>query len=69
LPWVDHILPVVTNIVIVRLKEGIKAHEQVADLKAKGIRCAPFGPQYIRFVTHLNFDDEALAAFEQKINQ
>lgn len=69
LPWVDHILPVVTNIVIVRLKEGIKAHEQVADLKAKGIRCAPFGPQYIRFVTHLNFDDVALAAFEQQINQ
>lgn len=69
LPWVDHILPVVTNIVIVRLKEGIKAHEQVAALKAKGIRCAPFGPQYIRFVTHLNFDDAALAAFEQQINQ
>jgi threonine aldolase len=69
LPWVDHILPVVTNIVIVRLKEGIKAQDQVAELKAKGIRCAPFGPQYIRFVTHLNFDDEALAAFEQQINQ
>ena len=69
LPWVDHILPVVTNIVIVRLKEGIKAQDQVAELRAKGIRCAPFGPQYIRFVTHLNFDDEALAAFEQQINQ
>jgi len=69
LPWVDHILPVVTNIVIVRLKEGIKAQDQVAALKAKGIRCAPFGPQYIRFVTHLNFDDTALAAFEQQINQ
>ncbi len=69
LPWVDYILPVVTNIVIVRLKEGLKAHDQVAALKAKGIRCAPFGPQYIRFVTHLNFDDVALAAFEQQINQ
>ena len=69
LPWVDHILPVVTNIVIVRLKEGIKSQDQVAELKVKGIRCAPFGPQYIRFVTHLNFDDTALAAFEQQINQ
>ncbi|MHA8077135.1 threonine aldolase family protein [Aquirufa sp. TARAVU-A1A] len=69
LPWVDSILPVVTNIVIVRLKEGIQANEQVAALKAKGIRCAPFGPQYIRFVTHLNFDDAALAAFETQINQ
>jgi threonine aldolase len=69
LPWVDRILPVVTNIVIVRLKDGISANEQVAMLKAKGIRCAPFGPQYIRFVTHLNFDDVALAAFETQINQ
>ncbi|MEN9730532.1 MAG: L-threonine aldolase, partial [Bacteroidota bacterium] len=69
LPWVDSILPVVTNIVIIRLKEGITANEQVAVLKAKGIRCAPFGPQYIRFVTHLNFDDAALAAFEIQINQ
>jgi threonine aldolase len=69
LPWVDSILPVVTNIVIVRLKDGISANEQVAMLKAKGIRCAPFGPQYIRFVTHLNFDDVALAAFETQINQ
>ena len=69
LSWVDSILPVVTNIVIIRLKEGISANEQVAALKAKGIRCAPFGPQYIRFVTHLNFDDAALAAFETQINQ
>jgi threonine aldolase len=69
LPWVDSILPVVTNIVIVRLKEGIQANEQVAALKVKGIRCAPFGPQYIRFVTHLNFDDAALATFETQINQ
>ncbi|MEY2894861.1 MAG: L-threonine aldolase [Bacteroidota bacterium] len=69
LPWVDSILPVVTNIVIIRLKEGISANEQVAALKVKGIRCAPFGPQYIRFVTHLNFDDVALAAFEIQINQ
>jgi threonine aldolase len=69
LPWVDHILPVVTNIVIVQLKDGISASDQVAALKAKDIWCAPFGPQYIRFVTHLNFDDEALAAFQTQINQ
>jgi threonine aldolase len=69
LPWVDHILPVVTNIVIVQLKDGIQANDQVAALKAKDIWCAPFGPQYIRFVTHLNFDDDALAAFQTQINQ
>lgn len=69
LPWVDYILPVVTNIVIIRLKEGILAKDQVAELKSKGILCAPFGPKYVRFVTHLNFDDVALAAFEAQINQ
>lgn len=69
LPWVDYILPVATNIVIVRLKEGILANDQVAELKAKGIWCAPFGPQYIRFVTHLNFDDVALHAFQTQIMQ
>jgi threonine aldolase len=69
LPWVDSILPVTTNIVIVQLKEGIRSVDQVADLKSKGIFCAPFGPQYIRFVTHLNFDDAALAAFKVQINQ
>ncbi len=69
LPWVDHILPVVTNIVIVRLKDGIQASDQVAALKLKGIRCVTFGPQHIRFVTHLNFDDAALLAFEEQINQ
>jgi threonine aldolase len=69
LPWVDSILPVTTNIVIVQLKEGIRSVDQVADLKSKGIFCAPFGPQYIRFVTHLNFDDTALSAFKAQIIQ
>ena len=69
LPWVDSILPVTTNIVIIQLKEGIRSVDQVAQLKAQGIFCAPFGPQYIRFVTHLNFDDVALAAFKAQLNK
>lgn len=69
LPWVDSILPVTTNIVIVQLKAGIRSADQVAHLKSKGIYCASFGPQYIRFVTHLNFDDGALAAFKAQLIQ
>ena len=69
LPWVASILPVTTNIVIVQLKAGIRSADQVAYLKSKGIFCASFGPQYIRFVTHLNFDDVALDAFKAQLIQ
>ncbi|MHA8066860.1 threonine aldolase family protein [Aquirufa sp. ROCK2-A2] len=67
LNWVDSILPVSTNIVIIRLNEGINAVDQVQKLAHQGIKCAPFGIGYIRFVTHLNFDDEQLDAFEKQI--
>ncbi|MHA8050095.1 threonine aldolase family protein [Aquirufa sp. ROCK-SH2] len=67
LNWVSDILPVSTNIVIVQLKEGINASEQVQKLAQQGIKCAPFGIGFIRFVTHLNFDDQQLEAFEKQI--
>ena len=41
----------------------------VQELKEKGIYCAPFGPTYVRFVTHLGFDDEALQAFSERISE
>jgi len=67
LPWVKAILPVSTNIVILELQDGISSAEKVAELKRKDIYCAPFGPTYVRFVTHLGFDDEALQAFSERI--
>lgn len=67
LPWVDSILPISTNIVILKLKDGIDSPTKVAELKELGIKCAAFGAGYIRFVTHLNFDDAALRAFENQI--
>ena len=69
LSWVAEVMPVSTNIVIIKLQDEIKASAKVAELDSKGIKCSPFGPQYIRFVTHLNFDDEALLKFIQIINQ
>jgi threonine aldolase len=42
---------------------------KVAELKEKGIFCAPFGPSYVRFVTHLGFDDEALQSFIERISE
>lgn len=69
LPWVKAILPVSTNIVILELQDGLSSVEKVAELKQKGIYCAPFGPTYVRFVTHLGFDDEALQAFSERISE
>mgnify|MGYP006167245717 CR=1 FL=1 len=45
------------------------ALDKVAELKEKGIYCAPFGPSYVRFVTHLGFDDAALQAFTERISE
>jgi threonine aldolase len=69
LPWVKAILPVSTNIVILELQDGLSSATKVAELKEKGIYCAPFGPSYVRFVTHLGFDDEALQAFSERISE
>lgn len=69
LPWVKSILPVSTNIVILELQDGTPSLTKVAELKEKGIYCAPFGPYYVRFVTHLGFDDVALQAFTERISE
>jgi threonine aldolase len=69
LPWVKAILPVATNIVILELQDGLPSVDKVAELKEKGIYCATFGPSYVRFVTHLGFDDSALQAFTERISE
>ena len=60
LSYVDHVLPVYTNIIIFNLHKKIKPLEYVEILATKGIRCSAFGKQAIRFVTHLDFTDEML---------
>jgi len=65
--WVSDVFPVQTNIVIARLKDTTPA-EMLAKLAEKEIRAVKFGKDQIRFVTHLDFTDEHLEAFENKIN-
>jgi threonine aldolase len=59
-PNVESVLPVDTNIVIFRLKEGIPSALFVSELGEKGVLAVPFGPREVRFVTHLDFDDNML---------
>lgn len=67
LDWVVMTLPVVTNIVIVKIQDGLNSTNKVAELAQKGIKCSPFGVDYIRFVTHLDFDDDDLNRFKKAI--
>ncbi|MCJ8289498.1 MAG: low-specificity L-threonine aldolase [Crocinitomicaceae bacterium] len=52
--WVDHVLGVDTNIVVVVLINGDLRDPIIAKFNEKGMAPMPFGPGMIRFVTHLD---------------
>lgn len=54
LPYVDGVRPVKTNIVIFDVKEPYTAADFLQKLEEYGIKASPFGPQTVRFVTHLD---------------
>lgn len=53
LPYVENVRPVKTNIVIFDVTPPMTADILKDKLVAQDILCAPFGPQTMRFVTHL----------------
>lgn len=53
-PVVTHIRPVMTNIVIFDVLPPLNAAAYLSMLKEAGIQSGGFGPQTIRFVTHLD---------------
>lgn len=52
--WVDHVMGVQTNIVVVVLKQEDQRDPIIAKFQENGIVPMPFGPGMIRFVTHLD---------------
>jgi threonine aldolase len=60
-PYVAEVLPVETNLVIFRLRDEQPAGAFLDYLKQHGIIASSFGPQMIRFVTHLDVTDDMLA--------
>jgi len=52
--YVDNVRPVQSNIVIFDLKAPWTAESYLNHLAEKGIKASTFGPQTIRFVTHLD---------------
>ena len=60
LNYVTKVLPVDSNIVIFSINSNRKVDEFLGELKEKGISAFGFGPQTIRFVTHMGFNDAKL---------
>jgi threonine aldolase len=58
--YVESVLPVDTNIVVFELQDKDTTESMLAKLKEKDVLAVPFGPGQIRFVTHLDFDDDQL---------
>lgn len=60
LSYVEELLPVDTNIVVVRLAPAFPLKEYLKTLAEKNVRAIAFGEQMVRFVTHLDFTDQML---------
>lgn len=61
LDYVDEVMPCETNILIFKLSEAHYTHEAfLKQLAAYDVHAFAFGPQLIRFVTHLDFTEEQL---------
>ncbi len=67
-PFVSEVFPVVTNIVIARLRD-ITPAEMLQKLEAVGIKAVRFGKDQVRFVTHLDFSDGDLEEFGKRIGE
>ena len=63
-PYVAEVLAPETNLVIFRLHDALPAAAFLAHLAAHGIKASEFGPQWVRFVTHLDVDDAGLERVE-----
>ncbi|MBU2018638.1 MAG: threonine aldolase [Bacteroidetes bacterium] len=57
LNWVESVMPVMTNIVVVHLKEKGKRDQIIQKYLDNGIKCMAFGEGMLRFVTHLNIQE------------
>ena len=69
LPFIQEVMPVETNIVIARVVNSHSEQWLLEELKKQGILAVGFGKGLVRFVTHLDFNDEDLDKFEKAIKK
>lgn len=60
LPYIKNIRPVHSNILIFDVRPPFTADSFLEKLKLEGILAVAFGPQTIRFVTHLDFTEKMM---------
>ncbi|MBN8577008.1 MAG: threonine aldolase [Cytophagales bacterium] len=60
LSWIKSVMPVDTNIVIFSVVDSTTPENILAQLNNEEVKAIKFGPQEIRLVTHLDFDDKML---------
>ena len=65
--FIEEVYPVETNIVIGKLIEGKSENWLLEELKNQGILAVGFGKGLVRFVTHLDFNDDDLDLFSSSI--
>ncbi len=64
LSYIEEVIPADTNILIFRISNNISNADFIQKLDKNGIKALGFGPQLIRFVTHLDFTDDMLIKTE-----
>ncbi|MFM7079681.1 MAG: threonine aldolase family protein, partial [Bacteroidota bacterium] len=60
LSFVNHLIPVDTNIVVTQMNDSMPLQTLLEKLKENNILAVPFGMQSMRMVTHLDFNDQML---------
>lgn len=64
LSYIDEVIPAETNILIFKLSDKISNSDFLQKFEQNGIKAIGFGPQLIRFVTHLDYTDNMLIKTE-----
>jgi len=68
-PYVESVRPVKSNIVIFDLAKGIMADQFLATIQKMGIKASAFGPNTIRFVTHLDVSEKQFEKVKQILTE
>ncbi len=67
LSWIKHLHQVYTNIVLFKVADHLDAHTVVSQLASHNILCAPVNDRIVRWVFHLDIDDE-MAAYVAEVS-
>lgn len=65
LSYIEEVIPAETNILIFKIPNKISNADFLKKLNKNGVNAIGFGPQTIRFVTHLDFTDDMLIHTEE----